>query len=328
MYSLDLKKKVHGARTKGWSWKRISEAFDIPMSSCRKIVANKDVPRPPSHKPNLKIKGNVKKRLLLAIKELQHENSRVTSPNIVKKAHQNVNLRTVERFMKKEGYRYLNTKKEIVLTAAHKAARVEICKKWLKEGAASQKIIFTDETRFNLDGPDHDMSWQQPGQRRKRPRRQQGGGGILIWGMLLPSGELHYTEIVGSVNSVKYMKMLKDFALPQLEILLDDDWVWQQDNATAHVSQATQVFLEQKGVRLLGWPAKSPDLNVIENVWNILDGHIYQHGAAQNMADLRNKVKEAVAHFNNQIKTGKSIYNSYGERIFKCYELGGALVKF
>ena len=101
-----------------------------------------------------------------------------------------------------------------------------MCKKWLMEGAASQKIIFTDKTRFNLDGPDHDMSWQQPGHRRKRPRRQQGGGGILIWGMLLPSREPHYTEVVGSINSMKYKKILKDFALPQLEALLDEMSIW------------------------------------------------------------------------------------------------------
>jgi hypothetical protein len=272
MYSLDLKEKVIKARSKGWSWKRISEAFDMPMSSCRKIVAHKDVPRPPSHKPNLKVKGNVKKRLLLAISDLEKQNSRITSSSILAKAHVNVSNRTVERFMAKDGYKFMNSKKEIVLTAAHKVARVEICKKWLTEGSASQNIIFTDETRFSLDGPDHDMSWQRPGHRRKRPRRQQGGGGILIRGMLLPSGELHYTEVAGTINSAKYIKLVKEFALPRLEALLNDNWLWQQDNATSHISAASHNFLEQKGVRLLGRPAKSPDLNyVIKSVWHLLD---------------------------------------------------------
>ena len=327
MYSLDLKKKVIKARSKGWSWKRISDVFDMPMTSCRRIVARKDVPHPPSHKPNLKVKGNVKKRLHLAISDLEKENSRITSSSILAKAHVNVSNRTVERFMNKVGYKFLNSKKEIVLTATLKVARVEICKKWLMEGTASQNIIFTDETRFSLDGPDHDMSWQRPGHRRKRPRRQQGGGGILIWGMLLPSGELHYTEVSGTLNSAKYIKLVKEFALPRLETLLDDNWFWQQDNATSHISAASQNFFEQKGVRLLGWPAKSPDLNVIENVWHLLDQRIYKHGAAADKADLRNKLSEAISHFNHQGTVGKRIYNSFGERIFKCYELRGLLLK-
>ena len=55
--------------------------------------------------------------------------------------------RTVQRFMKNEGYKYINWKKEIVLSEAQKAARAEMCKKWLIEGVTSQNIVFTDETR-------------------------------------------------------------------------------------------------------------------------------------------------------------------------------------
>jgi hypothetical protein len=57
----------------------------------------------------------------------------------------------------------INSKKEIILTVAYKVTRVKICKKWLMEGLASQNIIFTDEMHFSLDGPNYNMSWQQPG---------------------------------------------------------------------------------------------------------------------------------------------------------------------
>jgi hypothetical protein len=71
MYSLDLKEKVIKAQSKGWSWKQISEVFNMPMSSCQKIIAYKDVPNPPSYKSYIKVKGNVKKCLLLAISKLE-----------------------------------------------------------------------------------------------------------------------------------------------------------------------------------------------------------------------------------------------------------------
>jgi transposase len=226
MYSNDLKLKIYAARQKGRSWNRISRNFGIPKQSCCDIVRKINVPRPPSHKPNLKVKGNLKKRLVLAIGELQQTNTRITSTCILEKVHVGVSTTTVQRFLKNEGYKYANSKKEIVLSNSHKAARVEICKKWLIEGVVSRNIVFTDETRFKLDGPDHDMSWQPPGARRKQPMRQQGGGGIMIWGMLLPSGELHYNEVKGTLNSAKYKKLLQDFALPTLDAIFGDDYLW------------------------------------------------------------------------------------------------------
>ena len=78
--------------------------------------------------------------------------------------------------------------------------------------------------------------------------RQQGGGGIMVWGMLLPSGQLHLKEISGIINSSKYCQLLSNFALPMISSTLDTDWLLQQDNAPAHKSEATQLFLESRGV--------------------------------------------------------------------------------
>ncbi|CAG8831041.1 8637_t:CDS:2, partial [Gigaspora margarita] len=162
--------------------------------------------------------------------------------------------------------------------------RKKWCRKHLKWINEWQMVIFSNESRFCLHKSDgRERTWRRVNEKYHRDcintTVKFNGGSVMFWGCFSWWGVGPLVEIEGNMDSDSYVNILANHFIPWANSLMkkypnEIKLIFQQDLAPIHSSIYTKWWMNTHNFDVLDWVPYSPDLNLIENLWECLDSAV------------------------------------------------------
>lgn len=210
---------------------------------------------------------------------------------------QSISVRTVRRRLNEFGLRGCIARRKPLVSTTNLMKRLKFAKLHRDKSVSFWKrILWSDESKFNMFGSDGKVYVRRPINKSLDPRYtiktlKHGGGNIMVWGAFSWSGVGPLVRINGRMDQYQYRDIMADVMIPYVDENMTMTCIFQHDNDPKHTSRTVKACLSEFSVAVLEWPPQSPDLNPIENLWSIVERKMKNnHSRTPDM--LFEKVKE------------------------------------
>lgn len=191
----------------------------------------------------------------------------------------NISPRTISRELNKNGLKARALISKPKISEKNMRVRLKFCKahkSWSDE--EWENIAFSDESTLFSEKTGK-VYIRRTIKEKNMPlfapkETHHGGKEVLVWGYITSNGVGPLVRVEGRLDGEYYFRLIKENLT--LAGFRDGSIIWQQDGAGPHRYAPLHQWFHKNGIQTIEWPAQSPDLNLIENVWAYIRKELFK----------------------------------------------------